>query len=97
MKIDNIELEYHIDYLQRKIHLLDLGPRHSQTLLNIISPEFQKKFVKQEALLIDIVDFDWVLYCGSGLVILYSNYTANIVGKSEKWLYTPFKRPTTGI
>jgi hypothetical protein len=96
VKIDNIELEYHIDYLQRKIHILDLGPRHSNTLVNIISPDFQKRFVKQEALLIDIIGFDWVLYCGSGLVILYNNYSANVVGKNEKWLYTPFKRPTTG-
>jgi hypothetical protein len=90
VKIDNVEVDYHIDYLGKKIHLLDLGPRYSNTLVNMISPDFQKKFIKKECLLIDIVTFDWILYCGSGLVILYKDFQAMLILDNQKWLYGPF-------
>jgi hypothetical protein len=90
LKINNVEVEYHIDYLQKKIHLLDLGPRFSNTLVNMISPDFQKEFIDSESLLIDIMTFEWILYCGSGLVILYNNYQASLVLDRPKWLYRPF-------
>lgn len=90
IKIDSVEVEYHIDYLQKKIHLLDVGPRFSNTLVNMISPDFQKKFVDTENLLIDIISFEWLLYCGSGLVISYKDYSASLVLDRPKWLYGPF-------
>lgn len=91
MKIDNIILEYYIDYIGNKIHLLEKrSTSNYDSLVNNIGPEFQKRIIDSENLLIDVIDFEWLLYCSNDLVFTYKDYNLNIVSKTEKRLYGPF-------
>lgn len=90
MKIDDIEIEYFIDYIAKRIHLLDLNYTTDNNLPNIIGPEFQMKLVEQEHLLLDVLDFEWVIYASNGLILLYKIYNLQLVGKTEKKLHRPF-------
>jgi hypothetical protein len=90
MKIKNIEVTYLIEYIEKRIHVLDLSNSNYGGLQNVIGPDFQKELIEKEHLLIDVMDFDWVLYCSGGLVMTYKGYNLNLVSKTEKWLHAPF-------
>lgn len=98
MKIDNIELVYFIDYLGRKVHLLEKSNSGTQdSLPNVLSPSFQRKLIEREHLLIDLMDFDWILYSQGRFVTRYRAYNLAIVSKTEKWLHKPFLDDIGGI
>lgn len=85
-----MELEYYIDYMNRRIHLLDKSYPSTPELLNVITPEFQKQFIENECLLIDVLDFDWFIYASNGIIFSYSAYRLELVNPEEKTLYKPF-------
>jgi hypothetical protein len=90
MRIDNIEIEYFINYIGRSIHILDKTRNHYQNLLNIMSPEFQKRIIEEEQLLSDVFDFDWICYGSGGLIMEFKEYTLVFVSKQDNRLHKPF-------
>jgi hypothetical protein len=88
MKIDGIKLQYFIDYLEKRVHLMDMNPV-GQNLANAMCPDFQKKFVEQEHLLSDVADFEWLLYVGN-LIISYQNYDIKVVNAKLPYVHKPF-------
>jgi hypothetical protein len=87
---NNFNFEYFIDYLKRKVHLLNVESNSYKKLSNIIDPEFQKNFIKTENLLLDLMDFDWILYESTGIIIIYKNYSIAIVSPKLPYLHKPF-------
>ena len=90
MKIGKCELEYHVDYINRKIHILDLDQPMRRTLTNEISPDFQKRFVAQEELLQDCLEFDWICYGTDGIICSYSNYNFKYQNPKLPYLFEPY-------
>jgi hypothetical protein len=90
MIFGNTEIRYHIDYLQKKIHLLDLKERGTKLLINEISPQYQEELVKHEQLLQDVLNFDWYCYLQDGLILLYNDYNTKFVSAKLPYLYSPF-------
>ena len=91
MKVENIEVEFFIDYLNKRIHVLEKGRSlYNQSLPNIIGTEFQKSFIEQQNLLIDVMNFEWFCYCSNGLVLLFKGRGLNLVSDTSEMLYKPF-------
>jgi hypothetical protein len=74
LRINNIEFDYSIDYINRKMHLLDMEYSRKQALFNGINPDFQKRLVEAENLLQDVLTFEWICYGSDGIIAAYSNY-----------------------
>jgi hypothetical protein len=91
MKVENIQVEHFVDYLNGRIHLLEKGlSTYSNSLPNIIGPEFQKSFIEREQLLIDVMDFDWVCYCSNRLILLFKGHSLTLIPNEYKTLHKPF-------
>lgn len=95
MKIDNIEIIYFIDYIGRKVHILEVS-KSTQSILNAIGPQFQKELIEKELLLIDVMDFEWLIYALGGLVMAYKDYNLVFVDKTDKKLHSPFIAQSEG-
>lgn len=90
MIVDNTEVVYFIDYIEKKVHLADLTRSSIRNLPNNIGPEFLEKIIEQEHLMVDVLDFEWVCYCLNGLIFIYKDYSMVLVDHNEKWLHRPF-------
>jgi hypothetical protein len=90
MLVGNTEVIYFIDYLGKRVHLLDMNSPGRMSLTNAIDPTFQKKFVEQEQLLKDIIEFDWLCYGTDGIIAAYSNYNFKFVNQKLPWVHQPF-------
>lgn len=71
VELRNVKFEYHIDYINKRLHLLNID--HRRKISDVIGLDFQAEFIKAEKLLIDILDFDWYLYESQGIIVLYKN------------------------
>jgi hypothetical protein len=91
MKIDNVEFEYFIDYINKKIHLLDSGNVNMKNLINTITPEFQKLFIEKESLLADLIEFEWICYSSDGIIASYNDYSVKLMNPKLPYLHKPFK------
>jgi hypothetical protein len=90
MRIGNSELEYFIDYLNKRIHLLDLNKFGTMTLTNNLDPSFQQELINQESLLSDIMDFDWICYGTDGIITEYSHYNFKFLSYNTLLLHQPY-------
>lgn len=90
MKINGIKLQYFIEYLEKRVHLLDSNPI-GQNLANTMCPDFQKKFIEAERLLSDVAEFEWLIYCGN-LIISYQNYDIKMVSSKLPYVHKPFTK-----
>jgi hypothetical protein len=91
MQLGETQFEYYIDYINKKIHLLDWTQRSSGNLVNNISPDYQKRFLEAEALMQDVIDFDWIIYGSDGLISSYRNYNFKILNVKLPYLHKPYK------
>jgi hypothetical protein len=91
MRINNSELEYFIDYINKRIHLLDLDTLGMRSLTNTIDPTFQKMFIEHENLLKDVIDFQWICYATDGLIAEYKNYNFKFIPNEADICHKPFK------
>lgn len=91
MQLGETQFEYHIDYINKKVHLLDWTQSTNGNLVNNISPDYQKSFIKAEALLQDVIDFDWICYGSDGLITAYKNYNIKILNHKLPYLHRPYK------
>lgn len=90
MRVGNTELVYFIDYLGKKIHLLDMDEPGRKTITNAIDPTFQQKLIEQEGLLNDVMDFDWLVYATDGIIASYRNYNFKFVNPKLPYLHQPY-------
>jgi hypothetical protein len=90
MLVGNTELIYFIDYIGKRIHLLDMNTPGRMSLTNSIDPTFQQKFIDQEQLLNDILDFEWICYGSDGIIASYKNYNFKFVNQKLPWVHKPF-------
>lgn len=91
MKINNTEFEYQIDYVKRKVHMLDMKSAISgESLANAMDSEFARIFIKQECLLQDIVDFDWIIYMSNGMIANFKDYNFSIISPRLPYLHKPY-------
>jgi hypothetical protein len=90
MQVGNVELLYFIDYLNKRIHLMDRTSVGQITLVNTIDPTFQQKMIEQEQLLRDIIDFEWICYGSDGFISSYSNYNFKVLNSKLPYLYKPY-------
>jgi hypothetical protein len=90
MKVGNTELLYYIDYVGKRIHLLDMDGQGRTSLTNAIDPTFQKLFVEKEMLMTDILEFDWICYGTDGIIAAYSNYNFKYMNPKLPYLHKPF-------
>jgi hypothetical protein len=90
MKVGNTELLYYIDYVGKRIHLLDMDGQGRTSLTNAIDPTFQKLFVEKEMLMTDILEFDWICYGTDGIIASYSNYNFKYMNPKLPYLHKPF-------
>lgn len=91
MKVNKTELDYHVDYLNKKIHLLDKSGFPGQTsLTNSLDPDFKKSLIAQESLLQDVLDFDWICYSCEGFIALYTDFNFKMVSPKLPYLHEPF-------
>ncbi len=89
MKIGNTEIEYHIDYVNKKMHILDLSNGFNK-LTNQIDPTYQKLVIEHESLLQDVIDFEWVCYANDGYIASYMNYNFKILNPKLPYLHKPY-------
>jgi hypothetical protein len=98
MRIKNISFTYFIDYLGRRIHLLEAkGNSVYQSLANSMSPQFKNELIESEALLMDVKEFDWIIYSYGGLILSHTGYSMSILSKSEDCLYQPYLEAIQGV
>lgn len=90
VRINNTELEYFIDFITKKMHLLDLDNSGTKTLTNAIDPHFQQALIDQENLLQDIIDFEWLVYATDGIIASYSDYNFKFVNPKLPYLHKPY-------
>jgi hypothetical protein len=90
MRVGNTELLYYIDYIAKKVHLLDLDEVGRTSLTNAIDIHFQKEFIEQESLLIDLLDFDWICYATDGIVAIYRDYNFKFLNPKLPYLYKEY-------
>lgn len=91
MKINNTELDYHVDYINKKVHLLDMDSSSNNNLVNTMSPDFQIKLVEHEGLMQDVLDFEWICYGLDGIIASYRNYNFKLVNPKLPYLHRPYK------
>jgi hypothetical protein len=89
VRVKNTDVEYFVDYINKAIHLLDGNKYTHMTLTNSIDPTWQRLFVEQEALLIDVLDFTWFCYATDGIVSTYSNYNFKFIADHTQ-LHQPY-------
>jgi|1185.fasta_scaffold77493_3 hypothetical protein len=94
MIINDIKFDYYINYLGKSVHLLDLSNSHFKTLLNAMCADFQKKLIEEEALLQDVLGFDWICYGQSGLIMEFNKYGLQFISKGDKRLHAPYRGHT---
>lgn len=90
MRLGNTSFEYFIDYINKKIHLLDLDQSRTMSLTNAIDPTFQQKLVDAECLLKDVLDFEWLCYGTDGIVASYRNYNFKFANHKLPYLHQPY-------
>jgi hypothetical protein len=90
MRLDNTHFDYYVDYITKKIHLLDLNNFSTMTLTNAMCPEFQAKLIEKESLLSDVIDFEWLCYGTDGLIASYRNYNFKFANSKLPYLYPPY-------
>lgn len=90
MRVQNVEIDYFIDYINNKAHIIELKKSPMNALINNINSQFQQELVETESLLNDVLDFDWICYCADGLIIKYRDYNYRIINKKLPFLYSPF-------
>lgn len=91
MIIGNSKIEYFVDYINKKVHLLDLDNFGTRSLTNAICPEFQNKLIEQENLLKDVVDFEWICYGTDGIIASYKEYNFKYCNPKLPYLHEPYK------
>ena len=91
MKIDNVEFEYYVDYINKRIHLMDVNA-HGQSIINAISSELQKKLIFSEGLLSATIDFEWYCYNYDGIIVSYKDYCYKIESHKMPYLHKPFSK-----
>jgi hypothetical protein len=90
MRVGNTEVLYYIDYIGKRIHLLDLDNAGRRSLTNAIDPTFQKLFIEQEMLMEDVLEFDWICYATDGIIASYKNYNFKYMNPKLPYLHAPF-------
>lgn len=80
---------YHVDYLERTVHILELNQRSQGGLINQIDPSWQHRFIDDHHLLQDVYEFEWYIYSSNGMVTKYRNYNLSFVNDFTK-LYKDF-------
>jgi hypothetical protein len=90
MRIGNTNIEYHIDYVNKKFHVLDIENSGVAKLTNCIDPTYQKKVIEHENLLQDLLDFEWVCYSPDGYVASYLNYNFKVLSPKLPYLHKPY-------
>lgn len=91
MDFEQTCLEYHVDYINKKIHLLDLSKATRGQIVNNISPDYQKRLIEAQGLMQDVIDFDWICYGSDGLITSYQNYNFKIINYKLPYLHKPYK------
>lgn len=83
--------DYYIDYLNRRVHVLEKGkPLYSNNLPNQMGTDFQKRFIEKERILKDVLDFEWLCYSSDGLVLLYKKHNLSLASGKVERLHKPF-------
>lgn len=91
MKVKNLFIEFHIDYMARQVHVLEKGrPIYHENLPNNMGEDFQKEMIEKNSLLIDTLDFEWVCYCQNGLILRFRERKLGLISKTDNSLYKPF-------
>jgi hypothetical protein len=86
----DLDLEYFVDFLNKRIHLLGKEDRGHLYLANTMSPDFQKRFIEHHNLLEDVLDFEWLCYLKSRIVISYANYGYKWISANHPKLHKSF-------
>lgn len=86
----DLDLEYFVDFLNKKIHILGKEDRGRLALANDISPEFQKRFIEHFNLMQDVLDFEWILYLTDRLVVSYNDYSTKWITANSPRLHKDF-------
>lgn len=89
MKLKDIEFEYFIDYINKRVHLLN-RENGFKLLSDRIDYRFQKDFIEEESLLVDVIDFDWFLYEVNGIIVLYKNSNYQLVNPVMPFLHKEY-------
>lgn len=89
VRVGNVDIEYHVDYLGRAIHILDKHKHSNQTLTNCIDPDWQRELIYKEQLLRDVYDFEWFCYGTDGIICSYRNWNFNFISDFTR-LHQPF-------
>jgi hypothetical protein len=98
LRINNVSFSYHIDYINRRIHLLEAkGNSVYQSLANAMSPQFKKQVIDQELLLEDTIEFEWIVYSFGGLVLRSIGFSLDIVSKEETYLHKAYLEAIKGV
>ena len=90
MKIENIEIDYLVDYRTKKVHIKELGGNSMKPLVNTIGQDFQLKLIEEKILKREVINYDWICYCNDGLIVNYNDYQYKILNKKLPYLYEPF-------
>jgi hypothetical protein len=89
MKLDGVNFEYFIDYINNRIHIIDLD-QYGTTVANSISPSWQRKLIEQELLLEDIMEFEWICYGRDGYIAKYRDYNFSYVAPNSILVHQPY-------
>lgn len=92
MQIKDTEIDYYIDFPNKRIHLLDLDKDERRTLTNSIGLTFQVRFLTELELDADIMGFEWYCYGTDGNVARYRNHAFKYIPLSSKTIYKPFAK-----
>jgi hypothetical protein len=90
MNSQNKHLKVNVDYTRHRVHLLDASFYSTPSLANIISPQFQEEIIEEHNLLQDCIDFDWICYDASGIIVKYKDYNFAYVNPKLPYLFEPF-------
>lgn len=90
MRIKDTDILYFIDYISKRIHIIDLQTAGKSRIENIIDPGFQQELIEKEQLLEDILDFEWIVYGIYSVIASYKNYNFRFLNKKLPWLHQPF-------
>src|SRR3954466_2323569 len=90
MDLGKVEIDFHVDYINKKVHLLDLNQNTSFGLFDVISPDLKTKFAQDHDFMMDVLTFDWICYGRDGIVCSYDNYNFKYMNPKLPYLHEPY-------
>lgn len=83
-------VEVYIDYINKRIHILDMDKPNIRTVTNAMSEDYKAMLVDQMQAPKEVMDFTWLCYATDGIVSEYKDYNFKFIN-DKAIMFPPFQ------